>query len=726
VRRFGFVVLTWVFVLGACGDDHSGVFRTTSTAATSDTTTSDTTTSDTTTSDTTTYSTAPGGSSTTVTAEGPEDDEDGITISTILPPAGDVIIETGEWGDVFADRVIVRLADESPEAGATVADALGGTVAASIDDFLIVEIELPTGGVAAIAAALEIAANRDDVLIAVASRVVGPVFDVLERPCGPLDSLVLQSEGRSDQYRLIGVEDAWRLVRASGVPTARTTIGVVDGFRKEVGYHGSWVTSVVDAPGQPPGVLDAILADGDFAVKQIEVFGTAEWTSNTAIMNGIRQMAAGGAKVINLSVGGKADAADLALWHTFLQDMAKKYPDVVMVAAAGNGGVDIANNSPGGISEPNLITVGGLDHEGERWYETWIDDKGVEHVAGSNYVASCGEVTLAAISQDVYTGMSAAGEPVTMSGTSFAAPQVTAAAALLKSLDPTLTGAEIKQIIADTAASEIADPAISARVKAVDPAFGGRVLRIDNAVWKVLSERLGVAGTRDQVMGRATLNARGRQAGDDPLGYRIVATAPGGGNTTIVQIAVNGPGSLVPGSDTLTTTENVARWRWLFLSFGDSAQATLTRTDTGACARIVITATEPAPVYAGDYTGTFDWLVAEAGFSTTVPFTATVTDSGTITGEYEWSGVYDFGEGIQADLSLVGSCTGTVGDSGVVTCSGDFMGSSSISGVGVDNPGTFVVDADIDADGNMTGTITASSGYGGSGVFELRGERVAG
>ncbi len=668
----------------------------------------------------------------TTTSEGGADPGgDGSAGSDLLPPGADTIVETGAWGRVFDRRLLVRLADgAAPAAADEVAAAVGGTVVGRIEDFLIVEIELADSGEAALAAALATLEGRADVAIAAASSVIAPAWGVSEVPCGPLDSLVLQAEDRGDQYSLIGVEDAWRLVRGSGVTTTKPTVGIVDGFGSQVGYHGSWVqetANAADVAGNPPGVLDAILGDGAASVTSTDVFGTGKFTSVASYLAGVRKVVVQGhATVVNLSLGGVSTPAEQALVRQFLRDLAVSHPSVLVVAAAGNDAIDLAGWAPGGLSEPNLVTVGGLNHQGERWVETWTDAAGVQHTVGSNFSASGGEVTLAAIAQDVFTGMADDGTPVVKSGTSFAAPQATAAAALLQALDPSLSAAEIKQILVDTAATEIANPDINERITAVDPALGGRVLRVDNAVWKVLSERLGVTSSREAVMGRATLRLRARAAEDDPLTFRIVATAPGGGDATVVQIAVNGPGLLTPGGESLTTDDDVARWRWGFLSPGESAQATLTRTDTGACARVVMSPDESAPSFAGDYEGTFDWTVAEAGFATTVPFTATITGEGTVDAGFDWSGVYDYGGGVQAQLSLTGSCSGTVDDRGAVECSGEFMGRSSVAGVGVDNPGTFTVAATIDAEGAMTGTITAVSQLGGRGVFDLRGARVGG
>ena len=668
----------------------------------------------------------------------PEDG--GVVLSDVLPPGDDTVIETAAWGAVFDRRIVVRLADDAgPDAADRVAEAVGGTVVARIEDSPIAEIELAVSGEEALAAAMDTLAGNGDVAIVAPSEVVEADWDVVDRPCGRLDDLVLQQGNRSDQYRLTGVEDAWRLIKATGVTTTPPIVGVVDGFGPSVGYHGSWVHEVVDAsPGGPPGVLDAILGDGAFTTTSVDVFGSSKKTSNAAWMAAVTQLVGPpegatvgppvGATVVNLSLGGKQTPQGQALVRQFLRDLAVTHPKVLVVAAAGNDAGDAATFGPGGLDEPNLVTVGGLNHHGGRWKETWTDANGVQHTEGSNYMSSGGEVTLAAIAQDVYTGMDTNGDPHVASGTSFAAPQVTAAVAVLQALDPTLTAVEIKQILVDTAATEISDPAISDRIKDVDPALGGRVLRIDNAVWQVLQERLQVTGSADfdQVIGDATLNASARVTEDDPLTYKIVATAPGGGNTTTVQIAVNGPGGQIPGDTSLTTSDEKARWSWLFNDFGESAQVTLTRTDTGACARLVLSAGEASP-YAGTYEASFNYLETE-GWSARVTFTLTIDEQGTVASEGEDRSKFESADGtVRSQLAF--HCGGSVGDDGNAACSGSVsltvkvVGSDGVVALDETHEGEFTMSFTIGEDGTLDGSL---SDLGGELHPTLEGHAVSG
>ena len=157
-----------------------------------------------------------------------------------------------------------------------------------------------------------------------------------------------------------------------------------------------------------------------------------------------------GARVINLSVGGKG--------VTRLEQMAVDYAisrGVVVVVAAGNGAVDVEDFAAAGLD--NVITVAATDVGDQRTgYSNWGtqvdiaapgDDvlglrargtdlmanvEGLEYEAGSHLVGD-GELYYRA------------------SGTSFSAPIVTGVASLLMSRDPALSGEEVRRILIQSA-----------------------------------------------------------------------------------------------------------------------------------------------------------------------------------------------------------------------------------------------------------------------------------
>ncbi len=329
MARVRSVLLLICLLSAGCGDNDGSVFSSQPTALGSDT------------------------SAVTVEPHG-----DGVLDPDVLPPDPSTIIDTAAFGQVYDRRILIRLASAATlDAADEAAAAVGGTVVSRIDEFLIAEIELTGSGEVALASALEARAAHPAVAIAAPSGVVSPAWGVSEAPCGPLDSLVLQAEDRGDQYSLIGVEDAWRLVRASGATTTKPIVGVIDGFTATINYHGSWVGQVVDTtddPGNPPGVLDAVLGNGAAVVSRWEVFGSSQHTSDSAWMAAARNaVVQDHATVVNLSLGGEDTPSGQAIVRQFLQDMAVQHPHVLFVAAGRASG-------PGPSADP-------------RWATPWAD-----------------------------------------------------------------------------------------------------------------------------------------------------------------------------------------------------------------------------------------------------------------------------------------------------------------------------------------------------------------
>ena len=114
----------------------------------------------------------------------------------------------------------------------------------------------------------------------------------------------------------------------------------------------------------------------------------------------------------------------------------REYPGIFITSAGNNGMNNDANSNrfPSNIDLPNVISVGALKSNGER-------------LADSNYGANT--VGIYAPGELIFSTVPGGYE--VKSGTSMAAPHVTGVAALMLSLDSTLTGAELKQIILGTA-----------------------------------------------------------------------------------------------------------------------------------------------------------------------------------------------------------------------------------------------------------------------------------
>ncbi len=199
-------------------------------------------------------------------------------------------------------------------------------------------------------------------------------------------------------------------------------------------YHGSHVAGIIGATannrigisGIAPEVTIMPLAVGD--PNNMIPLSAAAAAINYAVDHH--------ASVINASWGG-GGAMPSYLSNTIARAEAA---GIVFVAAAGNNGADITNGGffPGGALNSNVITVGA---------STANDTP----ASFSNYSATRvavfapGQYVLATLPMSVNGGYGL------LSGTSMAAPEVTAEVALLRSLDPTLTASQVKDRIMATA-----------------------------------------------------------------------------------------------------------------------------------------------------------------------------------------------------------------------------------------------------------------------------------
>ncbi len=160
------------------------------------------------------------------------------------------------------------------------------------------------------------------------------------------------------------------------------------------------------------------------AVRVLDAFGSGD---DIGIASGIRYAVDEGAKVLNLSISGE---------HTseFLEDAISYASSMgcTVVAAAGNENADTQNVCPAHIAQ--IITVAAVD----KYYKK---------ASFSNYG---GEIDIAAPGVDIKS-TKPDGEYALRSGTSMAAPHISACAAMLWAAYPNSSPAQIDQLIKQSA-----------------------------------------------------------------------------------------------------------------------------------------------------------------------------------------------------------------------------------------------------------------------------------
>ena len=259
------------------------------------------------------------------------------------------------------------------------------------------------------------------------------------------------------------------------------------GRRNDAGSHGVAfdATLLVLRADRPGSCATEGQSGSDTGCK----FGT------DAIAQGVDAARIAGARAINMSLGGTSMPQTLidAIGRATAQG-------IILVIAAGNdGGADpdpfaaVASNA----AARNLVIVAGSVGSGDV-LSTFSDKAGS---GAAHYLAAVGERVRAPDHQNT---------AYLWSGTSFAAPQISGAIALLAQAFPNLTGAQIVDLLFRTARD--------AGAAGVDPVYGNGVLDLTRAFQPVgtalvagstLAVSLGSNATLSAAMGDATVGTLG-------------------------------------------------------------------------------------------------------------------------------------------------------------------------------------------------------------------------
>jgi subtilisin family serine protease len=231
----------------------------------------------------------------------------------------------------------------------------------------------------------------------------------------------------------------------------------------DVEGHGTHVAGIIAAI-KDNGIGVAGVAPSS-KVRVARVLDDTGRGTMAAIAEGFDYLGDQGARVVNASLGGYGSDQTLT-------DAIASHPNTLFIVAAGNGGNDGSGDDndvtpvyPCSISLANVLCVGATDES---------DDV----TSFSNYGQQ--SVDLFAPGQDIMSTVCGGGYEE-WDGTSMATPEVTGTAADVLAIDPTLTTAELKQVLKESVdpvhpwdmGLSVTDGRINAYKAVTDSSLGG-------------------------------------------------------------------------------------------------------------------------------------------------------------------------------------------------------------------------------------------------------------
>lgn len=237
--------------------------------------------------------------------------------------------------------------------------------------------------------------------------------------------------------------------------------------RNRSSYHGTHVAGIIAAKGDNGVGISGICQNSDLICVDWSPSGSQLWIGDVAIFFGLGKVVEAGAKVLNFSLGAAGSLGaeqtewpgfirnlDAVLYSCYMASLLRNGYDFVVVQSAGNGnseGRPIDASSNGcfcAITEKNVfIPYSGIT---ARDLLDRIIVVGSARVRNGSYIQSDTSnvgnlVDICAPGVDIYS-CSDDGY-FSLSGTSMAAPVVTGIAALVWSVDSSLSGADVKRIV---------------------------------------------------------------------------------------------------------------------------------------------------------------------------------------------------------------------------------------------------------------------------------------
>ena len=224
-------------------------------------------------------------------------------------------------------------------------------------------------------------------------------------------------------------------------------VGAGDG-KSDLNGHGTHVAGIIS--GRGVGIRGVTPAVTILPVRVLNQFGTG---NSTDVACGIKWATDNGAKVINMSLGSTAQSASVTAAVAYAISN-----NVTVIAASGNNAATTnAANYPAG--DTGVIGVGATNPDGT-WASFSTFGSSVDVSApGVGIISTCSAPYASTGSGDSFketactTSDTYGSNYQSLNGTSMASPHVAAVAAFILSQYPSLTPAQVQQILQDTSGS---------------------------------------------------------------------------------------------------------------------------------------------------------------------------------------------------------------------------------------------------------------------------------
>ncbi|MBE6771377.1 MAG: hypothetical protein E7547_04445 [Ruminococcaceae bacterium] len=231
-------------------------------------------------------------------------------------------------------------------------------------------------------------------------------------------------------------------------------------------YHGTHVAGIIGANHDGSGIA-GICENSNLICVDWTPDGLQFWITDIAIFFGISTLVKSGAKVINLSLGTSGTKGSnssgifervfgAAATSYMMASLLSKGYDFVAVQSAGNGDslgdpVNAENNGHFCVLSEDNIFVGSKNVSAKNILDRIIVVSSISNNGDGTYTQSDfsnvgRSVSIAAPGDEIYSCVDG-GDYDEFSGTSMAAPMVTGVASLVWSVNPSFTGAQVKEIV---------------------------------------------------------------------------------------------------------------------------------------------------------------------------------------------------------------------------------------------------------------------------------------